>query len=457
MTPLVQRLQRCLNGCRFFSPQSTVVVAVSTGVDSMVLLTALQKLLPATQIVVAHVNHHLRSQSKIEEEYLREYCHTHHLQLMVDEWVDHPDHGIEAAAREERYRFFAHVLRVAHANILLLAHQRDELVETMLMQLLRGGRIDQLMGISSKRQFENGQLTILRPWLDVTKQELIAFAKEHQVRWYEDSTNQEDETLRNRFRNHYIPAMMKENERFKDHCIDYRAQLEDLLAIRDEYLQVIWEKVVQKDQLQITVWQSLSTALRRAVLVKWLDQRGAFQVNTEMLANLTDWLTNSKKPSGRMQICHQKQFIKNYSTAKIENVPKLVMNSEPFAETVVKFDQWKRLNEENECLISHNKQIEGLVPVAEMWLQKDQLPLKWRLVHDHDRLRLKGGNHQSVRRLLINSKLSRSKRNDVMVLADHQDEVLWVPPLKTAWLDRTPFAHQSPIVTYLYRRKRKQK
>lgn len=457
MTPLVQRLQRCLNGCRFFSPQSTVVVAVSTGVDSMVLLTALKDLLPATQIVVAHVNHHLRAQSKAEEEYLREYCHARHLQLMVDEWVDHPAHGIEAAAREERYRFFAHVLRVSQANILLLAHQRDELVETMLMQLLRGGRIDQLVGIPLARQFANGQATILRPWLDVTKQELITFARKHQVTWYEDRTNHEDATLRNRFRNHYIPAMMKENERFKDHCMDYRAQLTDLLKIKDEYLQSIWGQVVLADQLQLAKWQSLSAPLRRAVLVKWLDQRGVFQVNAVMLANVGAWLMNSEKPSGILLISHKKQLIKNYSTAKIENVPKLVMNSGPFAETVVKFDQWKRLNAKNECLISHKGQMEGLVPVAEMWLQADQLPLKWRPVHDHDRLRLKGGGHQSVRRLLINSKLPRSERNDVMVLADHHDEVLWVPPLKTAWLARSSFANQPAIVTYLYRRKRKQK
>lgn len=456
MAPLVHRLQRCLHGCRFFSPQATVVVAVSTGVDSMVLLTALQELLPATQIVVAHVNHHLRDQSQTEESYLRNYCQKHHLKLMVDEWLDHPKNGVEAAAREERYRFFAQVLHDCQAQILLLAHQRDELVETMLMQLLRGGRIEQLLGIPVERQFSNHQAVILRPWLEVSKQELITFAKQHNVTWFEDATNHEDETLRNRFRNHYIPAMMKENDHFRDHCMDYRTQLADLLAIKDEYLNVIWQQVVVHNYLQLETWQTLSDPMRQAVLEKWLAEMGIVQVGKEALDNLRRWLTNPEKPSGSLQISAQKQVLKNYSTAEIENVPKLAMNSEPFLETVVKFDQWKRLNGENECLISRH-QINHLAPVAVMWLHEDQLPLKWRPVNERDRLRLKGGSHQSVRRLLINSKFTQAKRKQVVVLADSHDEVLWVPSLKTAWLDRTPFASQPAIITYLYRRKRKQK
>ena len=92
-----------------------------------------------------------------------------------------------------------------------------------------------------------------------------------------------------------------------------------------------------------------------------------------------------------------------------------------------------------------------------MWLHEDQLPLKWRVQQAHDQLRLKNGGHQSVRRLLINSKLASNQRQQVVVLADAFGQVLWVPTLKTSWLDRTPFANQPAVVTYLYRRKRKSK
>lgn len=457
MAPLVQRVQRCLNGCRFFNSRSTVVVAVSTGVDSMTLLTALEKLLAADRIVVAHVNHHLRKQSQVEEEYLRKYCQARGLKLMVDQWQTHPRHGIEAAARDERYRFFKQVLNATGAQILMLAHQRDELVETMMMQALRGGRIDQLLGIPEKRLFNDGHAEILRPWLGVGKEQLIDFAKQERVTWYEDASNQEDETLRNRFRHHYLPEMTRENPRFEDHCLQYRDQLADLLAVKDDYLSLIWPRLFSDGQLQLKDWWKLSDATQRAVLTKWLNQAGFFDMTADMLIELQHWLINREKPSGQLKIGPETVLLKNYYLAVIKNVHDLPANHGTNAETVVKFDQWKRLNTDGECLISQQDKVKTLTPIAEMWLHSDQLPLKWRPVRAHDYIRLKDGGHQSVRRLLINQKLAKSLRSQVMVLADAKGEVLWVPFLKTSWLDRRLFASQPAVVIYLYQRKRIQK
>ncbi|WP_252899098.1 ATP-binding protein [Secundilactobacillus odoratitofui] len=89
---------------------SPIVVAVSTGVDSMVLLTLLQRLpeIERTKLIVAHVNHELRAQSVAEETYLTDYCRKHQLKLVKAHWPKqiHPANGIEAAARSFRYQFF---------------------------------------------------------------------------------------------------------------------------------------------------------------------------------------------------------------------------------------------------------------------------------------------------------------------------------------------------------------
>ncbi|WP_083487231.1 tRNA lysidine(34) synthetase TilS [Limosilactobacillus secaliphilus] len=456
MAPLVMHLKRCLSGCRFFAPEATVVVAVSTGVDSMTLLTALQDLLPASQIVVAHVNHHLRAQSLQEEQYLRAYCQEHGLRLAVDEWQKHPEHGLEAAGRAERYRFFKKVLQKSQSHILLLAHQRDELFETIMMQLLRGGRIEQLTGIQPARNFDHGRAMILRPWLDISKADLIAFAHERSVKWFEDVTNHQEGTLRNRFRNRYIPELLQENPGLVDHVLDYRSQLADLLAIKNAYLDDLWPRLIVDEQLQLKFWETLSQPVQRAVLNRWLDRAGVYRLGTEELATIHTWLVNPEKPSGHLKINAQNELIKNYSTAKIQNVPELVMNHEPFVETVVKFGHWKRLRTAGKCLVSQTP-LEKQAPVAEIWLRDDQLPLKWRLARSKDQLRLKNGGHQSVRRLLINAKIARAQRAEVVVLADAHDEVLWVPGVKSAWLDRKSFATQPAVVAYLYRRKRIQK
>ena len=96
-------MERSPLGSRFFSSSNTLVVAVSTGVDSMVLLDLLQNLpkLRRHRLIVAHVNHHLRTQSTAEEAFLRTYCRQRNLPLEVAQWAvaEHPAKGIEAAAR----------------------------------------------------------------------------------------------------------------------------------------------------------------------------------------------------------------------------------------------------------------------------------------------------------------------------------------------------------------------
>lgn len=162
MISLEEKFKRHLQRRRFFSKQDTVIVAVSTGVDSMVLLTLLQKL-PATMrphLVVAHVNHELRDQSAVEEQFIRDYCDHHHLQLAVTHWSRsvHPASGVEAAGRAYRYRFFADLMKQRGARVLVTAHHQNDLAETMLMKMVRGGQLDELVGIADQRPFASGQL-----------------------------------------------------------------------------------------------------------------------------------------------------------------------------------------------------------------------------------------------------------------------------------------------------------
>ena len=148
-------MERSPLGSRFFSSSNTLVVAVSTGVDSMVLLDLLQNLpkLRRPRLIVAHVNHHLRTQSTAEEAFLRTYCRQRSLPLEVAQWAvaEHPAKGIEAAARRFRYAFFATVMDKYQAQAVATAHHQDDLAETVLMKLIRGGRIEQLGALRWQR------------------------------------------------------------------------------------------------------------------------------------------------------------------------------------------------------------------------------------------------------------------------------------------------------------------
>ncbi|RHF41315.1 tRNA lysidine(34) synthetase TilS, partial [Lactiplantibacillus plantarum] len=271
MTP-IQKFNRQLAAAKLLSPQQTVVVAVSTGVDSMVLLHLLQRL-PAAErprVVVAHVNHHLREQSQMEADYLRQYCQQQNLKLVMADWLPaaHPKSGIEAAGRQFRYHVFAKVMRENRATAVLTAHHANDQVETYLMKLARGGDISQLTGIATSRPFATGRL--IRPLLTWSKDQLRNYAAEQHVVYFEDVTNQDVALTRNRIRHRVVPELMTVNPQLLKHVADYQQQLTTLLTAKKQMVTVLLSQVVTATgALVVDQWGALPSQWQLAVFATW--------------------------------------------------------------------------------------------------------------------------------------------------------------------------------------------
>lgn len=446
-------MRRCLSRYRFFDTDEPVVLAVSTGVDSMCLLAVAEEVLPASRLVVAHINHHLRQQSQEEEAFLKDYCQQRGLRLYVDQWEQHPAQGIEAAARQERYRFFKQVMDQVDSRTLLLAHQRDELSENIMMQLLRGGRLEQLVGMPEARTF-NQHGCLIRPWLTVAKADLVAYARQHQLRWYEDASNQEDDTLRNRFRHHYLPALIAENPRFEDHLLAYRQQLLESQAALDDLLSPLLAEACPQQELDLSVYRRQSTLVRHQLLKAWLAQRQVFNLADGRITQIDHWLQNGQSPTGRRFLVDQYFLKKGYQRAKIKKVDAAATPPFPCQENVVEseliLNQWQVTHHGHQYGVFDHQLAAGR-QWAYMLLPASCLPLVWQRAQAGGRLRLKNGGHQSVRRLMINAKLPHAERDSWPILADQSGRVLWVPGLKTAWLPR-PTTDERTIKVYLYER-----
>ncbi|MDO4912666.1 MAG: tRNA lysidine(34) synthetase TilS [Lactobacillus sp.] len=198
------------------------VVAVSGGPDSMALLDMLrQSTLP---IVVAHVDHNLRADSAKESELLTKYCQRFAIPLFETKWESHPDHGLEASARDFRYRFFADVIEKQGASYLITAHHGDDLLENILIKLIRSGNPYEMNSLAEVQQ--RSSYTLLRPLLTKKKAELVAYCQDHQIAYLEDSTNFEDETLRNRLRHNVIPLLKQENPKVVEHAYHFHEKLD---------------------------------------------------------------------------------------------------------------------------------------------------------------------------------------------------------------------------------------
>ncbi|MGM9891520.1 tRNA lysidine(34) synthetase TilS [Limosilactobacillus sp.] len=438
MSKLEEDFKRHLQRGRFFTNNDRVVVAVSTGVDSMTLLDLLLHL-PSTmrpQIVVAHVNHLLRAQSVEEESFIRDYCQQHNLELRVTRWPQdqHPATGVEAAARQFRYHFFAATMAATNAHYLLTAHHQNDLAETMLMKLVRGGQLGQLVGIRDQRPFAGGQL--VRPLLPFAKQRLRSYARAHHLKWYEDQTNNDLAITRNRYRHQIIPALEEENPRLLDHLSAYHQQLTDLITWADGQLDRQLAAVESGNRLVVERWQKLPVLDRRLVLERWLEQTVSAvkqPLIEEVLRALAD---NQVRPQREWPLPNNYTLVIDYGKCFVQPPQKKSVKGQKYGTTVVELGQWYWVNTREQIMLTAGPAPEQATAVQEMWLAPAQWPLRLRLWRPGDALRLKGGGRQKVRRVLIDQKVPNRERDQQLVLVDATGTVVWLIGRKWSWFDR---------------------
>ncbi len=193
---------------------SKIVVAVSGGVDSIVLLDILALLSDKYKfsIFVAHYNHNLRGDSSDnDQQFVSDVAAAYNLPVYVAggkvrTYAEKNAVSIEAAARFLRYSFLERTSRNLNSDFVATAHTSDDSAETFLMNLLRGAGLTGLSGIPFRRQFVKDVL-LIRPFINFDKATLIKYAKLRKIKWHEDETNSLQGYTRNRVRHDLIPKL----------------------------------------------------------------------------------------------------------------------------------------------------------------------------------------------------------------------------------------------------------
>lgn len=251
------------------------VVAVSGGVDSMVLLDLLTKQ-PGFELVVAHYDHGMRPDSAEDRRLVEKTADLYGLTFVYEEGELGPDTG-EAAARDKRYAFLKKMQHRHAADAIITAHHRDDMLETAIINLLRGtGR----KGLSSLSSSDN----LVRPLLDWTKDDTLAYAKEHKLAWREDPTNTDEKYLRNYVRRRILPHFgPKDKQALIDRISSSRQvnkEIDDLL-VRD-----ISSHSRTKNELSRAWLIGLPYAISCEVMASWLRQNDISNFDRPLIERL---------------------------------------------------------------------------------------------------------------------------------------------------------------------------
>lgn len=212
-----------------------LLVALSGGADSVCLLLSLIESCGSSNIAAVHCNFHLRGEeSDRDEMFCRELCERKGVKLYVThfdtaKYASENRISIELAARELRYDYFEKLRKDIGADYIAVAHHKDDQVETIIHNLVRGTGARGLCGMREK----NGR--IIRPLLNVSRAEIEQRLADWGETYITDSTNLEDDATRNKIRHHIIPLLKDINPKAVDNIVRMAKHMEETLRIEELY------------------------------------------------------------------------------------------------------------------------------------------------------------------------------------------------------------------------------
>lgn len=398
-----------------------IVVGVSAGPDSMCLLNLLEK--KTNKIIVCHINHNIREQSIIEEEYLKKYCQEHNLIFESMTIKEYKENNFENEARKIRYKYYEEILNKYNSNKLFLAHHGDDLIETILMKIERVSNIEGYAGIKRISKLKN--YDIIRPLLPYTKNDIITYNKSHNITYYIDSSNTNIDYTRNWYRHKVLPILKEKDKNIHLKFLKYSETLQEYNEYIDREINKKIPNIYQNNIINIDILNKEDPFLKKNILYYIMNDiyNNESNIITEKHIQNILAIINSNKPNLSINIPQSKILVKEYNKLYIKNNIKEEKKYEIIFEDTIKIDnlEIKKVPEEesdgnNICRLN-SKDI--------------KFPIYIRNRKDGDYMILKNSNYKKkIKEIFIENKLPISKRNNYPLLVDSEDKILWIPNMK---------------------------
>lgn len=242
-----ERILKTIKKYNLIRANEKIICGVSGGPDSICMLDILRKIKEEKkmdfEIIVCHVNHLIREEAINDEEYVVNYCKKNQIKsyvkrIDVKRYANNKKQGTEEAGRNIRYEFFEEILKKENASKIAIAHNKNDKIETIIMNLLRGSGISGLKGIEPIREEK-----YIRPLIEIERNDIEDYCKQNKLEPRIDKTNFINDCTRNKIRNIVLPYIKQE---FNPNIVETIDRLSLVINEEDKYLNEQTKKTFEK-------------------------------------------------------------------------------------------------------------------------------------------------------------------------------------------------------------------
>lgn len=417
----------------------TLVVACSGGSDSMFLLNLLNNL--GYKVICAHVNHKVRPESDSEYKFVQDYCNQHKIIFEGTQLTGYGSGNFEHFARNFRYSFFESILKKYNSSYLFTAHHGDDLIETIMMRMVRGSSLKGYKGFSKVSKRNN--YYVIRPLIYLTKDFIENELNNKNVKYVVDNSNFSDDYTRNRFRHHILPILKDEDCLVHERFLHFSEELDDVYNYISRVTDNKKKEMFVDNILDINKYNKEDIFIKKNIINSILSDMypdNLYLINNNHINEIMK-IINSNKKNIQMSLPNDILLSKEYDKLifnKVQNdntcYDYLLVDGLEIGEYVFKFGDTK--SSTNNVIRLNSKDI--------------KLPLRVRTRNNSDKMRVKNLNgSKKVNDIFIDNKITLDKRNSWPIVVDSDNNILWLPGLKKSDFDVEKNSNYDIIIEYL--------
>jgi len=416
---MLTKVQEFIEENQLLTPNERIIVGVSGGVDSVVLLNVLSKL--GYNCIAAHCNFHLRGEeSNRDEKFVEDLCKSYEVVFKKIDfdtvtYAKEEKISIEMAARELRYSWFEKLAQETNVHSIAVAHHSDDSIETVMLNIVRGTGIKGLIGILPKNR------KIVRPLLCCSRFEIEEYARLNDIAFVNDSTNEENDFNRNKIRNQVLPILAEINPSVKQTLFENISRIKGAWKIYEQKIKEIKNEITfyQDDRFYIDIEKLKKQPDIATVLHEILDD---FNFNNDVLEDIVKSLEGE---SGKKFSSSTHRLIKDRNFLIIdENEPDLsiewtIEEGTRFIEDPIPLE-FNFIEKNENFIVSKSSE------KVDLDADKITFPLILRKWHFGDTFQPFGMNQEKkVSDFFVDEKLNLFQKEDAWLLTSN-GEIVWI-------------------------------